>query len=150
MSRAEFMVLDASAAAELVLNDPGARPVADALRDAVSCGMRIVGPSALLSEVQSVVSRRVRRNALDAEGGRLCSDFWRSLITRIPLEIGAENDHHAASFAMSLAYGHSYYECLYLSLARMRGAELLTCDPALARKASAGGIAYFLPNMALV
>lgn len=150
MPRAEVMVVDASAAAELVLDDAGSYPVGVALKDAMQAGMRIVGPTALLSEVQAAITRRVRRHLLDVEGGRLACEFWRNLIDRTPIEIGAEHDHHQAAYIMSAALGHSYYDCLYLSLAKNTGGELLTCDPVLARKANDGGIACILPVLTLV
>lgn len=150
MPRAATLVLDASAAAELVLDDAGAYPVGIALRDALNAGMRVVGPTALLSEVQAAVTKRVRRHALDVEGGRLACEFWRSLIERMPIEIGEEYDHHQAAYAMSAALGHAYYDCLYLSLAKLQGAELLTCDPVLARKATERGITCIMPVLSVV
>ena len=150
MRQSSCVVLDASAAAELIFNDAGARPIFAALSEAIAAGRTIVGPSALLSEVQAVIAGRVRRETLDSEGGRLCSEFWRSLIDRMPIQIGVQHDHHHASFEMSLATGHSYYECLYLTLARALEGELLTCDPSLARKANDRGIAYRVPVMSLI
>lgn len=148
MRAGDFLILDASAAVAWVLNDAGSGPVGDAVRHALRLGMHIIGPSALRGEVQAVIARRVQRGGLDAEGARLCSAFWHSLIERMPIDIGERHDHHPSALAMSVASGHCYYACLYLALARRLGGELLTCDPALARKARDQGIVYRLPVLA--
>ncbi len=150
MRGGDYLILDASAAAEWVLNDPGATAVGDAIRHGLRIGMYIVGPTALQAEVQAVISRRVQSRALDAEGGRLCASFWQSLVERVPIDIHERNDHHAAALTMSMATGHCYFACLYLALARKLGGELLTCDAALARKAREQGVVYRMPILAEV
>lgn len=150
MRGGDYLILDASAAAEWVLNDPGATPIGDAVRHALRLGMYVVGPSALHAEVQALIARRVQSQALDAEGGRLCSAFWQSLVERVPIDITERNDHHASALTMSIATGHCYFACLYLALARKLGGELLTCDPLLARKAREQGVVYRMPILAEV
>ncbi len=150
MRAGDHLVLDASAAAEWVLNDPGAAPVGDAVRHALRIGMYVVGPTALHAEVRALIARRVQSQALDAEGGRLCAAFWQSLVERVPVDVHERNDNHTAALAMSMATGHCYFACLYLALARKLGAELLTCDPTLARKAREQGIVYRMPVLAEV
>ncbi|MCC6920666.1 MAG: type II toxin-antitoxin system VapC family toxin [Alphaproteobacteria bacterium] len=148
MRAGDYLILDASAAVAWVMNDPGAGPVGDAVRHALRLGMFVVGPTALQAEVQAVIAKRVQRKMLDAEGGRLSSAFWTSLVNRVPIDIHERHDHHPAALTLSIATGHCYFACLYLALARKLGGELLTCDPSLARKAQEQGIVFRLPVLA--
>jgi predicted nucleic acid-binding protein len=119
------IVLDASAAADLLLNTERASGVAQAL----GSGRGVHAPELIDPEVLSVIRRWTLRGwlALDA-GSRAVEELGQLALVR----------HRHAGLrvrAWELRDRCSAYEACYVALADVLGAELLTTDTRLARAA---------------
>jgi predicted nucleic acid-binding protein len=119
-----LIVLDASAAVELVLQTPRAGRVA--LR-ALDPAERIHAPYLIDIEVTQVLRRLVHtRELTPARGALALTDFAELVIERHP--------HHLLLGRMwSLRTSLSAYDAAYVALAEALAAPMLTCDEKLAR-----------------
>ncbi len=126
-------VLDASLTIGLV---PGERPEPE-----------IAVVSSLLRSDETIIPRwwdAEVRNALvtNERRGRIPSgrvDLWFALLTQLPLNVDESPDFDA-TLALCRAHGLTFYDALYLELARRRQATLGTLDTALKRAAEAEGV----------
>lgn len=113
-------VLDASAAVRLILGDPDAAPLAQAIREAAL----VLAPELMLSEVANTLWKLQRVALLaDLDPQQLLADA-RDLVDRV------EPDRHLQAEALALAchHNHPLYDCLYLALARREAATLISTD----------------------
>ncbi len=117
------LVLDASAAVELLLGSEAGTQVSRALRDASAIG----APAHLDAEVLSALGRLVRAGEIEdsAVAPRL-AELTRAPITRYPLP-------PLMVAAWGLRRNVTLRDALYVALARRLGATLLTADRNLAR-----------------
>lgn len=119
-----MIVLDASAAVELVLQTPRAERVA---ARALHPAERIHAPYLIDIEVPQVLRRLVLAKELTpARGALALGDFAELVIERHP--------HHALLGRIwSLRASLSAYDASYVALAEALGAPMLTCDDKLAQ-----------------
>jgi predicted nucleic acid-binding protein len=110
-------VVDASALAALLFDEPEAQDVAGRLEDG-----NLVAPALLSFEIASVCLKKLRNNPQQREA--LLAAF--ALYARMPIEI-VEVDH-ADTLQLAEALGLSSYDAAYLWLAQKLAAELVTLD----------------------
>jgi len=110
-------VVDASALAALLYDEPEAGAVADRLGDG-----NLVAPALLSFEIASVCLKKLRSSPEQREA--LLAAF--ALLARMPIEI-VEVDQ-ADAVPLAEAFGLSSYDAAYLWLAQTLAAELVTLD----------------------
>ena len=113
-------VVDASALAALLFDEPEAGAVAERLEDG-----NLVAPALLSFEIASVCLKKLRSSPQQREA--LLAAF--ALYARMPIEI-LEVDH-ADTLRLAEAFGLSSYDAAYLWLAQKLAAELVTLDRSL-------------------
>lgn len=131
-----MIVLDASAAVELVLQTPRAgRVAARALHPAE----RIHAPHLIDVEVAQVLRRLVHAKELTpARAGLALADFAELVIERHP--------HHSfLGRIWSLRTSLSAYDAAYVALSEALAAPMLTCDERLARAHGHSAKIEFVP-----
>lgn len=121
-----MIVLDASATVELVLDSSAGRRVADSLGD---CS-RAHYPELMPVEVVSALRRLVARNVVSRDRAR---DAVRDLS-----DLAGHAHRHGLLLdqAFVLSTRFSVYDAMYVALADVLDATLLTADARLARQAS--------------
>jgi predicted nucleic acid-binding protein len=124
-SAASVIVLDASAAIDLLLNiEPRARMIRARLGDT---GETLHAPHLIDAEVFSAVRHHVRRRVLSEERGRLALDDLRALrLARYPL-------HPLIERMWAIRETVSGFDAAYIALAEALDAPLFTTDRHLAR-----------------
>jgi predicted nucleic acid-binding protein len=110
-------VVDASALAALLFDEPEAGAVADRLEDG-----NLVAPALLSFEIASVCLKKLRSSPEQREP--LLAAF--ALLARMPIEIVEVDQADAVQLAE--AFGLSSYDAAYLWLAQTLAAELVTLD----------------------
>ncbi len=126
-----MIVLDASAALELLLNTPKASQVA---ARALRAGESLHAPHLIDVEIAQVLRRLIRRGEIDdARAGLVFEDLAQLPLTRYP---------HAPLLDAIWAYraNATAYDAAYLALAAALDATLLTCDLALSSVPGAGRV----------
>ena len=119
-----MIVLDASAAVELVLQTPRAERVA---ARALHPAERIHAPHLIDVEVEQVLRRLVHAKELTpARGALALGDFAELVIERHP-------HHSLLARIWSLRTSLSAYDAVYVALAEALAAPMLTCDDRLSR-----------------
>jgi predicted nucleic acid-binding protein len=118
------LVLDASAAVELVLGTPTGRAVAAQLQDEVG---PLHAPHLIDVEVLSALRRLVRTKDVSVgEAERALSQFGLLPIERYPHSL-------LTARAWALRASVSAYDAMYVALAEALPARMLTCERRLAR-----------------
>jgi predicted nucleic acid-binding protein len=116
------LVVDASAAAEFLLRTPIGEQVAAAMGSE-----ELLAPELLDVEVASVLRKGVQRGALGrARAEEALSDLYDWDLERI-------SHRSLLAGAWALRDNVTVYDAMYLALARLHGAALLTADGPLAR-----------------
>ena len=128
---AETYVLDASAAVEYLLERPAGARVA-----AVITGARLIAPETLDAEVMSALRSRVLQGAIDeARAVKALADLAAMPVERVPYR-------PLLSLAWQYYRNVTAYDALYVALAQVHEAAILTCDGHLSRApASVLGVA---------
>ena len=121
----ETKVVDASAAAAVIFDEPNGNAVALALE-----GHRLVAPSLLGFELANVCMMKCRR--FPAERATTLAMY----ALRDQLHIEEMAVDHDGVIALAAETGLTAYDASYLWLARRLGAELVTLDAALLRAAT--------------
>lgn len=126
------VVLDASAAIQLVLNGPHA----GAIRVALEPETVIVAPDLYAAEVGNTLWKYVRAGHFDVRVATSSLADALELVTHLTpsRDIAAEALHESARL------GHPVYDMLYLVTTRREAATLVTCDRRLRNLASSQGI----------
>jgi predicted nucleic acid-binding protein len=118
-----MLVLDTSAAMEVVLHRPFAKRFIDRLLIADT----VLSPDLFRAEVANTLAKYVRGGWISMEEGGKALSFCVNMVDEyIPAE-----ENEIESFSESVRLGHSAYDMFYLTLARRNGASLLTCDKRL-------------------
>lgn len=117
-----MIVVDASAAAELLLETPAGAAVARRLRDE-----SLHVPAHFDVEVVGVIRRAVLRQMISDRDGLVALGEFRALpVRRWPIKPLTER-------AYALRHTHSFADAVYVALAEGINGPLLTCDERLAR-----------------
>lgn len=113
-------VVDASALAALLFDEPEAEAVADRLE-----GGNLVAPVLLSFEIATVCLKKLRRDPTQRDS------LWAALLLydRMPIEILGVD--HADALRLAEAFDLSIYDAAYLWLAEKLDAELITLDKRL-------------------
>lgn len=126
------VVLDASAACELVLQ----RPQSERLDAIVRATDEVLVPELYVAEVANVLWKYVKARELDLERSHRCLEAALNLCDRI---VAMPSLIHEA-LVMSCVTKHPVYDAMYLILARRNGARLLSLDRKLQAMAKENGI----------
>ena len=130
---ASDFIVDASATAAWIFDDENS-PYADAVFDLVKTVGALV-PQFWHIEMRNVLLSGERRNRITA----LQAD--QHLVNLLALPLRTDNGLDlAASFVLARVYGLSFYDAIYLELARRHNAMLATLDGRLTRAANAEGL----------
>jgi predicted nucleic acid-binding protein len=127
-----IVVLDASAAVEIVLQREGAEQLGDVLRQADW----VIAPTLFISEVTNVFWKY--QNILDYPYAS-CEKSIEQAIA-LPDDYLNEIDLYREAFNMACKLNHPVYDMLYLILARRNSAVLLTMDKKLKGAALKSGV----------
>ncbi len=128
----KLAVLDASALLRVFLGDgPVPVEVERALEAAEVGDAILLAPELLWAEVPHVLHKRASAGEFDSPEGQALLDEMLAL----PIRTTANADLAADAMVLAGLEDLTVYDALYLQLARLRGAELLTCDLRLARAA---------------
>ena len=122
-----IVVLDASAAVDLVVNASERSAEAQLLADA----KWVLAPTLFVSEVTNVFWKYHRFQKLKLEE----AEHGMSLALHLPDSLSADMELHSEAFAMSCRTRHSVYDMMYLVLARRNNAVLFTRDRPLRKLA---------------
>ena len=118
------MVLDASAAAELLLNTPAGKRVSSRLADPAEV---IHAPHLIDIEVAQVLRRHVRHGLMEDSRAVRALDRWRDLdVERYPHSPLLDR-------VWELRHNVSAYDAVYVALAEALSVSLVTGDEKLAR-----------------
>jgi predicted nucleic acid-binding protein len=126
------LVLDASAACELVLQRPRAGAFDDALRRADV----VLAPDLYVSEVGNALWKYVRNKELDLDS---CHGRLESALNLVDQFAPSSALIHEALVTASVTR-HPVYDVVYLILARRNGARLLSVDRKLLTLARDNGV----------
>ena len=127
-----IVVLDASAAIELVLK----RPASPAIEEAVDGADYIIAPDLYIAEVTNAVWKLASAAGDEISPTQILDDA-----VALPDEYVASRDIYREAYAFSMKKQHPVYDSLYAITARRNGATLLTVDRRLASIAASEGIA---------
>ena len=130
---ASDVIVDASATAAWIFGNENS-PYADAVFDRVKAVGALV-PQFWHIEMRNVLLSGERRNRITA----LQADQHLVNLLALPLRTDAGLDL-AAAFILARPYGLSFYDAIYLEMARRRNAMLATLDGGLTKAANAEGL----------
>lgn len=134
MSNSEVLVVDASAAIAILLNDDGAEAVDRVIRRRRSRGVRLVVPELFWIETANALGRR-HAQSLDV--------ILEAVATLDRMGLVTVNTDRAGVLTMAvtmLDHGLSAYDATYLALAETLDASLLTLDRRLASAAGSRAV----------
>lgn len=120
-------VLDASAAAEIVLN----RPASDELSNALKQSEWVIAPQLYIAEVTNIFWKYQEFGGLSKAH---CGTFLEQGIA-LPDDYIEHTELYREAFSLSCQLKHSAYDCLYLVVARRNDAKLLSMDNKLIKLA---------------
>jgi len=133
------LVLDASALVKLVLEEEGSAETRRLVRSAILSGMEIHEPDLALSEALNAIWKHVRLvgDLREGEGRDAALD-----LLRLWSELEIHPAERLALEALDLAFGENvtFYDSLYLALARSLNATLVTFDGTMRERAKKLGI----------
>lgn len=112
-----IVVLDASAAIEVVLQ----RPASSEINAAITEADVIFVPDLFVAEVSNALWKYVVAGG--ANGSALLEDA-----VSLPDEVISSTELYREAFGLATQSGHPVYDCLYAILARRNNATLLTVD----------------------
>lgn len=133
MPMASDIIVDASATAAWIFDDEDS-PYADTVFDLVKVNGALV-PRFWHIEMRNVLLSGERRNRIDVWQ----ADQHLANLLALPLRIDDGLDL-ADAFILARAYGLSFYDVIYLELARRHNAMLATLDGRLTRAANEEGL----------
>jgi predicted nucleic acid-binding protein len=126
------LVIDTSVALKWFLEEPDSG-AADAL---LTGELELLAPDFLLLEVANGLRRQQRGGAISqADVAHAIADLPRAFADLLPARSLVE-----PALKLSQQFDHSVYDCLFLAMAQMRGAPLITADAAFVAKVA--GTAY--------
>lgn len=134
------LVLDPSAAVEIVLG----RPHAQELGDLVAAARQVVAPELFVCEVSNVFWKYHRHGGVDLE--RCEAGLHHAL--QLPDELVPASAMVEEVFRAAAQLGHPTYDLFYLILARRRAYTLATLDRRMAAACATLGVQCWHPSAA--
>ena len=122
-----IIVLDASAAAEIVLN----RASSDTLSNVLKQADWVIAPQLFIAEVTNVFWKYLAFGGISQTH---CSELLEQSIA-LPDDYIEHDELYREAFSLSCQLKHSSYDALYLVVARRNNAKLLSMDKKLIRLA---------------
>jgi predicted nucleic acid-binding protein len=128
------IVVDASLALKLVLDEPDSLRVRSLWQAWANNGEALCAPTLFRAETISAVRRRVFRRLLSEEEGREAYE----VLDNLSVEIGEPDDLYEVALQYAQRFDRStIYDSCYLALADIIGCDLWTADGRLANAARA-------------
>ena len=136
-----IIVVDASAALSVILNEPHRSRILAATCDAV-----LMSPSSLPFEVANALSARVKRNDADCLAPDLADQAFSAFLDMDIALVNPDREAHRHALQIAASRRMYAYDAYLLELALRYQAELLTLDgsgkkPGLMQHAQAFGVA---------
>lgn len=129
-------VVDASVVAKWHFPEQSAERAATLLDQMTSGRARLSAPDLIICEFGNLVLRKVRiREVAGEDGEMIFADFLSA-----PLHFTPSPDLARAAFAVAQAVGCSFYDGLYVALAEISGAPLVTADLKLLNQLAGTGL----------
>ena len=125
-------VIDASAAAEIILERPSSTELVGLLNDAEW----VIAPTVYIAEMSNVFWKYQSFTDLPQAD---CETHLDSAID-LPDDVINDKELYREAFKLGCTLDHSIYDMLYLVLARRHNATLLTMDKKLLRNAQQSGV----------
>jgi predicted nucleic acid-binding protein len=114
------IVLDASAALKLVLEEEGS----DRVRELVIGAETLIAPDFLMLEASNVLAIMARRNLITQSDAQASLDA----LAAAPIRFAPSQPHFAEAYRLAVNLGRSAYDSLYLALALSERGVLVTAD----------------------
>ena len=130
------LVVDASVAAKIYFDEGDADVAAAALVSADA----LIAPDLIFIEMASVSAKRVRRGMSPAHSALLAVRDLPALFEETPRAA----DLRVRAYELACEHGFSAYDGVYLALAEIRSATLLTADERLVQRARESGLAHLV------
>lgn len=134
-----MIVVDASVAVKWFVEEPGHDEVVGLLASSED----LVAPDLLIAETLHALRKKVRGGEMPAEQFIEASRALPEFVDRFETAQGAST--RAAEHALAL--DHGYYDCVYLAIAEMHAALLVTADERFVSKAVAAGHASRIQSL---
>ena len=126
-----IVVVDASAAVEVILD----RPRAEELRSYLEEADYVIAPDLYVSEVANALWKYLSSMPEGSIDVSIVEDA-----VELPDDLVASRSLYREAFSLSVRESHPVYDCLYLIVARRNSATLLTLDTRLATLAKAENV----------
>jgi predicted nucleic acid-binding protein len=130
------IVVDASVAVKWFLHEADSRQALSLFHQPY----KLVAPELIRIEVLAAISKRVRMGHLALEDAAEQMERWRSTLLNRAVSIIDGDNQYQDEAALSLQERHSFYDCVYLVLAKKFRIPLATADERLSLLAEAHGI----------
>lgn len=127
-----MLILDASVAVKWLV--PEERQLE--AEEILVSGTPLMAPAAIVAEVATALSKKVRVDGLPTQHARSSLRLWQGLL-RVERRVSVVEDAEVLSEALelSLSLNHQLPDCLYLALAKHAQCPLVTADGQLLKKA---------------
>jgi predicted nucleic acid-binding protein len=119
-----MIVLDASVAAKVYLEEPGS----DEAIALLTGRENLLAPELVRVEVAAALLRRVRKGELAAEDARRRCNHWLERLRKGLFRLTPDHELLDDAIALSAELKHPLQDCLYLAAARRFDAPLITAD----------------------
>lgn len=113
-------VVDASVAAKWFLDED----LCDETRGVLHTGYSLHAPDFLLLEMDSIFLKRIRRGDITLDD----ADDARLMLSRVPIAYHTFSTYLDAAFAIANETGQGIYDSLYVALAALLKARMVTAD----------------------
>ena len=115
-----LLIVDASVAAKWFVEEEYGQAALEILDQS----NQLHAPDFMLLEIDSIVCKWIRRDVLTAAEGSGLRDALR----HYPIEYHPFNSYLDSAFAIAVQTGQSIYDCLYVALASLLEARMVTAD----------------------
>lgn len=113
-------IVDASVAAKWFIDEEYSEAALSVLKEK----NRLHAPDFLLLEMDSIICKWIRRGVVNVEEGTELRDALR----RYPIQNHPFTSYLDSAFAIANQTGQSIYDCLYVALAALLNARMVTAD----------------------
>ena len=131
-----LFIVDASVAAKWFVEEEYGQAALEILDQST----RLHAPDFMLLEIDSIVCEWIRRHILTAAEGSGLRDALR----HYPIAYHQFNSYLDSAFAIAVQTGQSIYDCLYIALASLLEARMVTADRRLYEGLANGPFANYV------